>query len=99
MVEKLFQFFIKTVTLITNFLPSSCMLIQNNDIIPATFQTIYGILPLTNTTLLTAYLFYVVPNVLHPIDDFLFLFQRKNIIPCSYCATFFPTNLKYTQYI
>jgi len=73
------------------------MLIQNNDIIPATSQTIYDLLPLTNTTLLTADLFCVVPNILHPLDDFRFFYHRKNIIPFYYSAKIFPSNFLYTQ--
>jgi len=31
--------------------------------------------------------------MLFPVDDFRFLFHRKILIPCSYCAPFVPPNL------
>jgi len=43
---------------------------------------LHDILPLTNSTLL---------------DDYRFLFQRKNIIPCSYDAPFVPPSLLHTH--
>jgi len=54
-------------------------------------RTIYNILLLANSTLLTLTLFCGVPKTLFPIDDFRFLFHRKKynplLLPCPFCRT------------
>ena len=88
MMEKLLWFLIKTVFFIITFFLTWCVHIQNNDISPATFQN-YVWHP-NNKKLYSldcCYCSMVYKKVLFQIDDFCFLFHRKNIISCTFTTS------------